>query len=134
MPLFQLQLFFRRSTITTVLYFLCWCGVFFWYQSSYFHEQRLNAGDDPCTAFLLSSEAAVAGAESTKHMQAQVTFLFLFFSRFLLRVSSPISCLIQRSLCKLTLIKHGSDNAWWFHGKKNRLVMISTNSLSPYRK
>ncbi|XP_011000740.1 PREDICTED: putative 3,4-dihydroxy-2-butanone kinase [Populus euphratica] len=34
-------------------------------------QERLNAGDDPCTAFLLSSEAAVAGAESTKHMQAQ---------------------------------------------------------------
>ncbi|KAJ6748935.1 DIHYDROXYACETONE KINASE [Salix purpurea] len=53
-------------------------------------QERLNAGDDPCTAFLLSSEAAVAGAESTKHMQAQVTFFF-FFSRFLLRVSSHIS-------------------------------------------
>ncbi|KAB5511115.1 hypothetical protein DKX38_030201 [Salix brachista] len=34
-------------------------------------QERLNAGDDPCTAFLLSSEAAVAGAESTRHMQAQ---------------------------------------------------------------
>ncbi|KAL6183326.1 hypothetical protein ACLB2K_044737 [Fragaria x ananassa] len=34
-------------------------------------RERLNAGDDPATAFVLSSEAAVAGAESTKHMQAQ---------------------------------------------------------------
>ncbi|XP_044466040.1 putative 3,4-dihydroxy-2-butanone kinase isoform X2 [Mangifera indica] len=34
-------------------------------------KERLNAGIDPCTAFLLSSEAALAGAESTKHMQAQ---------------------------------------------------------------
>ncbi|PON97516.1 Dihydroxyacetone kinase [Trema orientale] len=34
-------------------------------------QGRLNAGDDPVTAFLLSSEAALAGAESTKHMQAQ---------------------------------------------------------------
>ncbi|PNT00172.1 hypothetical protein POPTR_015G032500v4 [Populus trichocarpa] len=34
-------------------------------------QERLNAGDDPCIAFLLSSEAAVAGAESTRHMQAQ---------------------------------------------------------------
>ncbi|XP_061952451.1 putative 3,4-dihydroxy-2-butanone kinase [Populus nigra] len=34
-------------------------------------RERLNAGDDPCIAFLLSSEAAVAGAESTRHMQAQ---------------------------------------------------------------
>ncbi|KAM5570320.1 putative 3,4-dihydroxy-2-butanone kinase [Rosa sericea] len=34
-------------------------------------QERLNAGDDPATAFILSSEAAVAGAESTKHMQAQ---------------------------------------------------------------
>lgn len=37
-----------------------------------FDKQRLNAGDDPASAFALSSEAAVAGAESTKHMQAQV--------------------------------------------------------------
>ncbi|KAF5734598.1 putative 3 4-dihydroxy-2-butanone kinase [Tripterygium wilfordii] len=34
-------------------------------------QERLNAGDDPCTAFMLSSEAALAGAESTKQMQAQ---------------------------------------------------------------
>ncbi|XP_044477644.1 putative 3,4-dihydroxy-2-butanone kinase isoform X1 [Mangifera indica] len=34
-------------------------------------KERLNAGIDPCTAFLLSSEAAMAGAESTKQMQAQ---------------------------------------------------------------
>ncbi|XP_065616553.1 putative 3,4-dihydroxy-2-butanone kinase [Quercus suber] len=34
-------------------------------------QERLNAGDDPCVAFVLSSEAALAGAESTKHMQAQ---------------------------------------------------------------
>ncbi|VVA19578.1 PREDICTED: dihydroxyacetone kinase [Prunus dulcis] len=34
-------------------------------------QERLKAGDDPATAFLLSSEAALAGAESTKHMQAQ---------------------------------------------------------------
>ncbi|XP_040998483.1 putative 3,4-dihydroxy-2-butanone kinase [Juglans microcarpa x Juglans regia] len=34
-------------------------------------QERLKAGDDPCTAFVLSSEAALAGAESTKHMQAQ---------------------------------------------------------------
>ncbi|KAL3570707.1 hypothetical protein D5086_027956 [Populus alba] len=34
-------------------------------------QERLNAGDDPCIAFLLSSEAAVAGAESTRHMEAQ---------------------------------------------------------------
>lgn len=34
-------------------------------------QQRLDAEDDPVTAFVLSSEAALAGAESTKHMQAQ---------------------------------------------------------------
>ncbi|KAB1212169.1 putative 3,4-dihydroxy-2-butanone kinase [Morella rubra] len=38
--------------------------------SAILHE-RLNAGDDPCTAFVLSSEAALAGAESTKNMRAQ---------------------------------------------------------------
>ncbi|GMN62223.1 hypothetical protein TIFTF001_031322 [Ficus carica] len=34
-------------------------------------KERLDAGDNPVTAFLLSSEAALAGAESTIHMQAQ---------------------------------------------------------------
>ncbi|XP_062173884.1 putative 3,4-dihydroxy-2-butanone kinase [Alnus glutinosa] len=34
-------------------------------------QERLNAGDVPHTAFVLSSEAALAGAEATKHMQAQ---------------------------------------------------------------
>ncbi|XP_020104130.1 putative 3,4-dihydroxy-2-butanone kinase [Ananas comosus] len=34
-------------------------------------KERLDAGDDPVTAFLLSSEAAVNGAESTKNMHAQ---------------------------------------------------------------
>ncbi|XP_066308022.1 putative 3,4-dihydroxy-2-butanone kinase [Miscanthus floridulus] len=35
-------------------------------------KQRLEAGDDPVTAFIASSEAASAGAESTKQMQAKV--------------------------------------------------------------
>ncbi|KAJ7970224.1 Dihydroxyacetone kinase [Quillaja saponaria] len=34
-------------------------------------QERLNARDDPSTAFVLSAEAALTGAESTKHMQAQ---------------------------------------------------------------
>ncbi|KAJ1697268.1 hypothetical protein LUZ63_005780 [Rhynchospora breviuscula] len=34
-------------------------------------KERLDAGDDAVTAFILSSEAAMAGAESTKNMQAQ---------------------------------------------------------------
>ncbi|XP_027357792.1 putative 3,4-dihydroxy-2-butanone kinase isoform X1 [Abrus precatorius] len=34
-------------------------------------EEKLNSGCDPCTAFILSSEAALAGAESTINMQAQ---------------------------------------------------------------
>ncbi|OVA01127.1 Dak kinase [Macleaya cordata] len=34
-------------------------------------QERLNAGDDPSTAFVLSSEAALSGAESTRDMQAQ---------------------------------------------------------------
>lgn len=40
-------------------------------------DQRLNAGDDPVDAFIISAEAASAGAESTKHMQAQVSSLYL---------------------------------------------------------
>ncbi|KAJ3697648.1 hypothetical protein LUZ61_001353 [Rhynchospora tenuis] len=34
-------------------------------------KERLDAGDDAVTAFVSSSEAAMAGAESTKNMQAQ---------------------------------------------------------------
>jgi len=34
-------------------------------------QERLAAGDDPLTAFIISSEAALAGAEFTKTMQAQ---------------------------------------------------------------
>ncbi|KAI4329968.1 hypothetical protein MLD38_028288 [Melastoma candidum] len=34
-------------------------------------KERLDAGDDPLNAFVLSSEAALAGAESTMHMEAQ---------------------------------------------------------------
>lgn len=34
--------------------------------------QRLDAGDDPLKALVLSSEAAVTGAESTKNMRALV--------------------------------------------------------------
>uniref|UniRef100_A0A8R7U596 3,4-dihydroxy-2-butanone kinase n=1 Tax=Triticum urartu TaxID=4572 RepID=A0A8R7U596_TRIUA len=34
-------------------------------------KQSLKAGDDPVTAFIASSEAALAGAESTKQMQAK---------------------------------------------------------------
>ncbi|KAL3512483.1 hypothetical protein ACH5RR_025200 [Cinchona calisaya] len=34
-------------------------------------KERLAAGDNPLDAFVLSAEAAMAGAESTKHMQAQ---------------------------------------------------------------
>ncbi|KAK3011756.1 hypothetical protein RJ639_012301 [Escallonia herrerae] len=34
-------------------------------------KERLTAGDDPADAFVLASEAALAGAESTKLMQAQ---------------------------------------------------------------
>ncbi|GKV05265.1 hypothetical protein SLEP1_g17296 [Rubroshorea leprosula] len=33
--------------------------------------ERISAGEDPSTAFVLSSEIALEGAESTKHMQAQ---------------------------------------------------------------
>lgn len=35
-------------------------------------KQRLASGNDPVDSFVLSAEAALAGAESTKHMQAQV--------------------------------------------------------------
>ncbi|TVU45349.1 hypothetical protein EJB05_04834 [Eragrostis curvula] len=34
-------------------------------------REKLEAGDDPMDAFFISSEAALTGAESTRHMQAQ---------------------------------------------------------------
>ncbi|KAJ6687675.1 TRIOKINASE/FMN CYCLASE [Salix koriyanagi] len=52
-------------------------------------QERLNAGDDPCTAFLLSSEAAVAGAESTRHMQAQAGRSAYISSDILATVPDP---------------------------------------------
>ncbi|CAK9138357.1 unnamed protein product, partial [Ilex paraguariensis] len=46
-------------------------------------RERLTAGDDPVDAFVLSSQAALDGAESTKHMQAQVTLdSMLFLSEY----------------------------------------------------
>lgn len=39
----------------------------------FLHEQRLDAGDNPVTAFVTSAEAAMIGAESTKNLRAQVT-------------------------------------------------------------
>lgn len=47
-------------------------------------EQKLGVGEDPVSAFVLSAEAATAGAESTIQMQAQVSFIelgcIIFFS------------------------------------------------------
>lgn len=40
-----------------------------------FNGQKLAAGVDPVEAFVFSAEAAVAGAESTKNMQAQVIII-----------------------------------------------------------
>lgn len=34
-------------------------------------RERLTSGDDPLDAFVISSDAAIAGAESTKQMEAQ---------------------------------------------------------------
>ncbi|KAL5545123.1 hypothetical protein UlMin_008907 [Ulmus minor] len=52
-------------------------------------QERLNAGDDPVTAFLLSSEAALSGAESTKHMQAQAGRSSYVSSEILATVPDP---------------------------------------------
>lgn len=64
--------------------------IFSWHFISY---QRLNAGIDPCTAFLLSSEAAMAGAESTKQMQAQVNLSNLSWGEILCLFRILIHCL-----------------------------------------
>lgn len=42
----------------------------------YITPQGLAAGNDPIDAFVLSADAALAGAESTKHMQAQVILVY----------------------------------------------------------
>ncbi|KAI9087329.1 hypothetical protein K1719_030649 [Acacia pycnantha] len=52
-------------------------------------QERLNAGDEPSTAFILSSEAAIAGAESTKHMLAQAGRSTYVSSEILSTVPDP---------------------------------------------
>lgn len=52
-------------------------------------QERLNAGHDPIDAFVLSSEAALAGAESTKHMQAQAGRSSYVSSEILASVPDP---------------------------------------------
>jgi dihydroxyacetone kinase len=42
-------------------------------------EEKLSAGEDPISAFILSGEAATAGAESTIQMQAQVSLAYHYF-------------------------------------------------------
>lgn len=54
-------------------------------------KQRLSAGIDPSTAFILSSEAAIAGAESTKHMQAQVSLLLISLNMFILTLMRVVN-------------------------------------------
>ncbi|XP_022736765.1 putative 3,4-dihydroxy-2-butanone kinase isoform X2 [Durio zibethinus] len=52
-------------------------------------KERLTAGDDSSTAFVLSSEAALAGAESTKHMQAQAGWSSYVSANILATVPDP---------------------------------------------
>ncbi|KAK7270669.1 hypothetical protein RJT34_25991 [Clitoria ternatea] len=52
-------------------------------------EEKLNSGHDPCTAFLLSSEAALAGAQSTIDMQAQAGRSTYVSSEILSTVPDP---------------------------------------------
>lgn len=48
---------------------ICLIANEFWFDC----EQKLSVGEDPVSAFILSAEAATAGAESTIQMQAQVS-------------------------------------------------------------
>lgn len=72
MPLFQRRLPLKRLEATVPL-FLHWI---FSFQNilviQRLYAQKLASGEDPIEAFVSSAEAAVAGAESTKNMQAQV--------------------------------------------------------------
>ncbi|XP_059640733.1 putative 3,4-dihydroxy-2-butanone kinase isoform X2 [Cornus florida] len=52
-------------------------------------KERLRAGDDPVNAFVLSSQAALDGAESTKHMQAQAGRSTYVSGEILLLVPDP---------------------------------------------
>ncbi|MED6221454.1 hypothetical protein PIB30_054884 [Stylosanthes scabra] len=52
-------------------------------------QEKLNAGGDPITAFVLSSEAALTGAESTKKMQAQAGRSTYVSSELLSTVPDP---------------------------------------------
>ncbi|KAL1318252.1 putative 3,4-dihydroxy-2-butanone kinase isoform X2 [Arachis ipaensis] len=52
-------------------------------------QEKLNAGEDPITAFVLSSEAALTGAELTKKMQAQAWRSTYVSSELLSTVPDP---------------------------------------------
>ncbi|KAL1318254.1 hypothetical protein HN51_070535 [Arachis hypogaea] len=52
-------------------------------------QEKLNAGEDPITAFVLSSEAALTGAELTKKMQAQAGRSTYVSSELLSTVPDP---------------------------------------------
>ncbi|XP_056692794.1 putative 3,4-dihydroxy-2-butanone kinase isoform X2 [Spinacia oleracea] len=52
-------------------------------------QERLNTGDDPVDAFVISSEAALSGAESTKHMHAQAGRSTYISSDILASVPDP---------------------------------------------
>ncbi|KAE8705343.1 putative 3,4-dihydroxy-2-butanone kinase [Hibiscus syriacus] len=52
-------------------------------------KERLTAGDDSSTAFVLSSEAALSGAESTKDMQAQAGWSSYVSAAILATVPDP---------------------------------------------
>ncbi|XP_021768919.1 putative 3,4-dihydroxy-2-butanone kinase isoform X1 [Chenopodium quinoa] len=52
-------------------------------------QERLNAGDDPVDAFVLSSEAAISGAMSTKDMPAQAGRSTYISSDILASVPDP---------------------------------------------
>ncbi|XP_027193566.1 putative 3,4-dihydroxy-2-butanone kinase isoform X2 [Cicer arietinum] len=52
-------------------------------------EERLNSGDDPATAFLVSSQAALDGAESTKQMRAKAGRTLYVSQEFQTSVPDP---------------------------------------------
>lgn len=74
MLLFQHQQFFERWV--AICHFCCKSQFLWTLWLICLHEQRLDAGDDPVNAFVLSSEAALSGAEATKHMQPQVILIW----------------------------------------------------------
>lgn len=65
--------------------------------------QGLTVGNDPVDAFFLSAEAALAGAQSTKQMQAQVILVYPLL--FKIYISHEFSCIYTSFILSINFYK-----------------------------